>query len=43
LVDKYADSILAIKTGIKDGDLSSASEAWFELSDEVKAESMESH
>jgi hypothetical protein len=38
LVDKYADSILAIKTGIKDGDLSTASEAWFELSDEVKAE-----
>lgn len=37
LTDKYADSILAIKTGIKDGQLSVASEAWFELSDDVKA------
>jgi hypothetical protein len=36
LVDKHADSILAIKTGIAEKDLSSASEAWFELHDEVK-------
>lgn len=36
LTDKYADSILAIKTGIKDGDLSTASEAWFELAEDVK-------
>lgn len=38
ICEQYADSILAIKTGIKEGDLSTASEAWFELSDEVKAE-----
>lgn len=37
VTEKYADSILAIKTGIKDGQLSVASEAWFELSDDVKA------
>lgn len=30
------DSIAAIKVGIADGDLSSASEAWFELDEDVK-------
>ena len=32
----YADSIHAIKAGIYEGDLSSASEEWFSLDDEVK-------
>ena len=36
LCEQYADSILAIKDGISTDDLSSASEAWFELSNEVK-------
>jgi hypothetical protein len=33
---KHIDSINAIKDGIRDGQLSSAAEAWFELSDDVK-------
>ena len=34
--DKYADSIQAIKDGISTDNLSTASEAWFELDDQVK-------
>lgn len=33
---EYADSITAIKNGIAEGNLSTAAEAWFELSDTVK-------
>ena len=34
--EENKDSIAAIKVGIADGDLSSASEAWFELDEDVK-------
>jgi len=33
-IEKHRDSIDAIKAGIKSGDISSAAEAWFELSQE---------
>lgn len=36
LCEEHADSIQAIKDGITSNDLSTASEAWFELGDEVK-------
>jgi hypothetical protein len=36
-IAKHQDSIDAIKQGIKDGDLSAAAEAWFELSQEEMA------
>ena len=34
--DENKDSIIAIKAGIASEDLASASEAWFELSNEIK-------
>lgn len=37
LCHKLSDSIDAIKVGIGDGNLATAAEAWFELSDEEKA------
>lgn len=38
LCAKYADSIAAIRDGIRDNMLSTAAEAWFELSTEVKTQ-----
>jgi len=35
-VEDLADSILAIKEGIESGDIASAAQCWFELSDEEK-------
>ena len=37
-IDRHMDSIQAIKQGIKEDDLSTAAEAWFELSNEEKAD-----
>lgn len=36
-VRDHLDSVYAIKSGITSGELSAASEAWFELSDDLKA------